>query len=204
MRFKPLLMAVFLFLACSDRLLYRSGANYFPLPRGGQWKYLRDDDTILVEVDTSPAVMANRSCVRVYRNFAPEYYTVSPIEIEKLVITEIARPNKPDTVEFRFGLRYRQPIVLGDSFQDRFDTTLIWGPDTVKFVHSLKVSVIAIDSVLVPAGKFYDCYRLEFCEMVFKPETTITQWEEVLAPDVGVVLRQYPSGEKEGLIEYRR
>ncbi|MEO0005158.1 MAG: hypothetical protein ABIK49_04065 [candidate division WOR-3 bacterium] len=204
MRFKPILITVLIFLGCSDMLLYRSGANYFPLPQGATWKYLFENDTIYVQVDTSPAVIANRNCIRVYRNFAPEYYTVSPTEIEKLIITEIPRPNKPDTVEFRFGLRYRQPLVLGDSFQDSFDTTLFWGQDTVKFLHSLRVRVSAIDSVLVPAGKFYDCYRLEFCEMVVKPETTITQWIEFLAPDVGVVKREYHSGEKECLIEYRR
>ncbi len=204
MRFKPFLIITLFFLACSDTLLYRSGANYFPLPAGAHWKYSLNGDTAYVQVDTIRAVIANENCIRVYRNFAPEYYIVNPSEIQKLIVTAIPAPNQEDTVEFRFGLRYRQPVVLGDWFEDGFDTTIIWGPDTFQFIHTLKVVVVAIDSVAVPAGRFYDCYRLEFAETIIKPDTVINQWVEWLAPDVGVVQRQYPSGEKECLIEYRR
>jgi len=203
MRFRTFLCAVVLGLACSDMLLYRSGANYFPLFPGGKWRYLLDMDTVYVEVDTLPATIADKNCIRVYRNFAPEYYLASPSEIRKLVVSAISRPGGEDTVEFRFGLLYRLPFILGDRFQDHFDTILTWGPDTVQFVHSLDVRVAGIDSVQVPAGTFYECYRLEFTETVVKPETVSTQWVEWLAPEVGVVQRQSGT-EKELLIGYRR
>ncbi|MGQ9707559.1 MAG: TapB family protein [bacterium] len=203
MRFKTLWLVIVLGLACQDMLLYRSGANYFPIFPGGQWRYLLDTDTIIVEVDTRDTTIASKSCVRIYRNFAPEYYIASPNEIWKLVVSTMPRPGGEDTVEFRFGLRYRLPFVLGDRFQDHFDTILIRGPDTVQFVHTFEVRVSGVDSVRVPAGAFFDCYRLEFTELVVKPETVLTQWVEWLAPGVGVVQCQR-GNEKEVLIEYRR
>ncbi len=189
--------------SCSDTLLYRAGANYFPLTAGTGWKYLAGIDTIYVEVDTVPAVMLNQSCIRVYRNGAPEYYLSSPTEIRRLFTNTISRPNAPDTVEHRFALVYQLPFVVGNSYLERFDTTLTYGPDTVKYTHILAVRVAAIENVSTSAGTYYDCYRLEFGEKIFARDTTETTWIEWLAPETGIVRRQTAQGE-EVLVEYRR
>lgn len=192
-----------LLLACSDTLLFRSGANYFPLVPGSRWKYLLGGDTVYVEVDTLPAVQKNQNCIRVYYNAAPEYYTASPTEVRQLVVNTIARPNAPDTVEYRFALRYGLPLVLGNTFGETFETTLVYGPDTLSYRHTLHGRVAAIEEVSTPAGTFYDCYRLEFNERVFARETTETSWTEWLAPEVGLVRRTRET-EQLILIEYRR
>lgn len=193
----------FALLSCSDTLLFRAAADYFPLTPGSHWKYIAGTDTIYVEVDTLPAVMLNQNCIRVYRNAAPEYYLSNPTEIRRLVVNTISRPNAPDTVEYRFGLLYQLPFVLGDSSFDRFDTTLVYGPDTIQFTHLVRAWVAALENVSTSAGDFYDCYRIEFTEKIFARETTETSWTEWLAPEIGIVRRQTAQGE-ELLVEYQR
>lgn len=204
MRFRN--TAVFLFFAffsCSDTLLYRAGANYFPLNPGTRWKYLAAEDTVEVEVDTLPAVMLNQNCIRVYRNAAPEYYLTSPTEVRRLVVNTIARPNAPDTVEYRFSLLYQLPHVVGNIYFDSFDTTLAYGPDTIEYSHFISARVAAVEKVTTGAGVYDDCYRIEFNEKKLAADTTEISWTEWLAPGVGVVRRKSSQGE-EVLLEYQR
>ncbi len=199
--FGLVLLLVGLITGCSERILFRAGRNYFPLSTGRSWKYAVGNDTVFVEVRGDTAVL-NRVCIQVDRNFAPEYYITSPNEVRKLIVTTRPRPGGEDTVEFRFGLLYWLPPVLGNRYQDRFDTTLISGPDTIAFTHLLDVRVGGIETVTVPAGQFADCYRLEFTETTISEDTTITNWVEWLAPDVGVVKRSTGTGD-EVLVEFR-
>ncbi|MCX7733062.1 MAG: hypothetical protein N2248_07880 [candidate division WOR-3 bacterium] len=196
-----LLLLVGLIAGCSERVLFRAGRNYFPLSAGRSWKYALGNDTVYVEVRGDTAVL-NRGCIQVDRNFAPEYYITSPNEVRKLIVTTRPRPGGEDTVEFRFGLLYWLPPVLGNRYQDRFDTTLISGPDTIAFTHLLDIRVGEIETVTVPAGEFEDCYRLEFTETIVSEDTTVINWVEWLAPDVGVVKRSTGAGD-ELLVEYR-
>ncbi|MGQ9678113.1 MAG: hypothetical protein ACUVUD_02390 [bacterium] len=205
MRFNSILL-VFLFLlslfSCSDTFFYRAGADYFPLTPDSRWKYLVGDDTIEVKVDTLPAVMLNQNCIRVYRNAAPEYYRTSPFEIKRLVINTLPRPNAPDTVEYRFILLYQLPFVVGNIYFDRFDTTLIYGPDTVQYSHLIIARIAALEQISVGADNYHDCYRIEFTEKKLAFDTTETAWSEWLAPGIGVVRRQTAQGD-EILVEYQ-
>ncbi len=195
MRFKTALLFLFL-IACSDTLLYRANVNYFPLPYGAQWQYLRSGtDTVSLQVDTAPAILLNQSCVRVYRDYAPEYYTVTPFEIRRLFVNTRSVPGSTEeTLEFRFGLVYQLPLVSGNIYQDSFFDTIIT-PDTLipdtAYSHIIGAEVVGVDSVTTPAGKFYDCYRIKFNEVkVLGAETTRVAWEEWLAPETGVVKRK--------------
>ncbi|MGB9741872.1 MAG: hypothetical protein ACP5JB_04750 [candidate division WOR-3 bacterium] len=192
-------LAVLIF-GCSDRTLFRAGSNYFPLNAGRSWKYLIGDDTVYVEVRGDTAIL-NRGCIQVERNFAPEYYITSPTEVRKLIIETVPRPGGEDTVEYRFGLRYYLPLVEGNRYEDRFDTTLIYGLDTINYTHLLTVNVGKIEPVQVPAGVFNDCYRLDFTETIMKDDTTSRLWVEWLAPGVGVV-RRLTGSDEEVLVEY--
>ncbi len=189
---------------CSERVLFRAGANYFPLFPGAEWCYAIGADTIEVWVDTLPEVKDNQQCIVVYRNYAKEFYITSPTEVRKLFIQTESRPGGEDTVEYRFGLLYSLPLILGDAYRDSYDTTLIWGPDTVVYSRILRVRVAAVENVVVPAGEFFDCYRLEFVDSIVKDTTVvINSWAEWLAPNVGVVKR-ITGGDVEVLVEHRR
>ncbi len=190
-------------LGCSERVLFRAGANYFPLLPGAEWRYARGTDTVEVWVDTLPEVKENQQCVVVYRNYAKEYYVTSPTEVRKLFIQTELRPGGEDTIEHRFGLLYPLPLVEGETYRERYDTTLIWGPDTVAYSHILSVRVAKIESVSVPAGEFFDCYRLEFVDSIVKEMTVVNSWVEWLAPNVGVVKR-VQGNDVEVLVEYQR
>ncbi|MEO0070589.1 MAG: hypothetical protein ABIK39_00680 [candidate division WOR-3 bacterium] len=193
MRFRPGILFLLL-LACSDTLLFRSSADYFPLRSGAQWKYLRNcSDTVYVQVDTSSAVLLGQNCIRVYRNFAPEYYTLSPTEVRRLFLDIFSRPGTTEDTIAWFGLLYQLPLVLGNSYEERFDTTLIWGSDTLKYSHTLTAKVAAIVDTLTPAGTFYDCYRIEFSEKkIIDQETTDVKFTELLAPETGIIARHHP------------
>lgn len=191
MRFRFSILFLFL-LACSDTLLFRSGANYFPLHSGAQWKYLRNgSDTVYVQVDTASASLLNQNCIRVYRDFAPEYYTLSPTEVRRHFLCTFSRPGTTeDTIEW-FGLIYQLPFVLGNSYQEQLDTTIVWGTDTLKYSHTLAAKVAAIVDTVTPAGTFYDCYRIEFSKKaIVGEETTAVKFTEWLAPATGVVGRK--------------
>ncbi len=201
MRFKPLFCLFILFLSCSDTPLFRSGANYFPLTPGSLWKYLLDGDTVYVEVKNDTVIL-NQNAIQVERNSLPEFYLTSPFAIQRLTASTISRPGAPDTVEFRFGLLYQFPLILGSTYGDQFETTLVYGADTVRFSRQLSARVSALETVTTPAGTYYDCYRIDFNEKVFSRDTTETAWTEWLAPDIGVARRQSAAGE-EILVEYQ-
>lgn len=204
MRFKTLFMLTALTaVSCNDSILLRSDANYFPLLPGSSWQYLRGEDTVYVTVDTLSSVILNQPCTRVYRNFAPAYFLAGPTEVRRLSVGVISRPGGEDTVEYRFALLYQLPLVLGNVYNDAYDTTLIWGPDTLNYHHTLNAQVAAIESVATPAGVFYDCYRIDFTETTAARETTQTAWREWLAPGTGVVRRQGVDFE-EILVKYQR
>lgn len=201
MRTAGLVLLLSLVAGCSDRVLFRAGSNYFPLNQGRSWKYLAGNETVYVAVRGDTAIL-NRLCIQVDRNFAPEYYLASPDEVRRLIVTTRSRPGGEDTVEFRFGIVYYLPPLLGNRYQDRFDTTLISGPDTIAFVHILDVRVSGVEALTVPAGSFEDCYRLEFSEVIISGDTTVNNWVEWLAPDVGLIKRSTSAGD-EVLVEYR-
>jgi len=196
-----LAMVLVLASGCSDQILFRAGSNYFPLTAGRSWKYTIGEDTVYVEVRGDTAIL-DRGCIQVDRNFAPEYFITSPTEVRKLIVNTRLRPGGEDTVECRFGVCYYLPLVAGNWYTDRFDTTLIYGPDTINYTHLLEVKVSKVDLVQVPAGSFDDCYRLEFREKIMKDDTTENVWVEWLAPNVGVVKRVQGTVE-EVLVDYQ-
>lgn len=198
------LFAAAMFALSCDSLLFRAGQDYFPLVPGSEWRYAVGTDSVVVTVDTAPAVAANRACVRLYRDLAAQYWVKGSSEVLRLYTRTEILPQGEDTIEHRFGLVYELPFVEGATWQTTFrDTVVVLGTDTIFFAHSLSGRVAAIEDVAVPAGGFSDCYRLELFEEVICRDTTRSQWTEWLAPGVGIVKRR--SGTTEELLtSYRK
>jgi len=195
--------AALLLLSC-DTLLFRAGQDYFPLVPGSEWRYAAGTDTVILSVDTEPAVAAGRSCTRLLRDFAPEYWVKGSSEVLRLFTRTEVLPQGEDTIEHRFGLVYQLPFVEGTVWQETFrDTVVLLGTDTIFFSHSFSGRVAAIEDVAVPAGNYSDCYRLELSEEVVCRDTSRRQWTEWLAPGIGVVKRRVGATE-ELLASYRR
>lgn len=204
MRSSLLAAAAALALLACDSTLFRAGQDYFPLVPGSEWRYAVGSDTVVLAVDTAPAVAADRACTRLYRDLAPEYWVRSSSEVLRLYTRTEVLPQGEDTIEHRFGLVYELPFVEGAAWEVAFrDTVVVLGTDTIFFSHRLTGRVAAIEDVTVPAGSFSDCYRIELFEEVVARDTTRSQWTEWLAPGVGVVRRRSATTE-ELLAAYRR
>lgn len=169
-------------------LLHRSGLDYFPLISGTEWKYLVDSDTAYyVEVvgDTS---VGNITSTVMLVNFLPEFWLREPTRISRFVYRDTLIGSYPDVLEERYGLVYLLPFVSGNSWQDSISRT-VYGLDTFDYCRRLEALVGDPEDVTVPAGTFYDCYRIEFTETTVASDTAVVTSTEWLAPGVGLVKR---------------
>jgi hypothetical protein len=200
---RSLLLLPLLLLGCSG-LLSRSGRDYFPLVRGSTWRFYDGRDTCYVEV-AGDSVVGGRSCIVVTTDFVPGFWikTAPESDARRWTRRTLQRGGTEYVLEQRYALVYLLPLVAGNSWRDEYsDTLVILGVDTLHYRHRLDVRVAAVEPVTVPAGRFEDCYRLEFTETIVAEDSSTVNYTEWLAPDVGPVRRRAGNSELV-LTEYR-
>jgi hypothetical protein len=181
-----LVAAALLLCGCSEMLLHRSSLDYFPLVRGSEWKYLVGEDTAYYLEVLGDTSVGNTTSTAVAVNFLPEFWLKEPTRISRYFYRDTLIGSYPDVLEERYGLVYLLPLVSGNSWQDSFSQTL-YGLDTFDYHRRLEARVSGPEDVSVPAGSFYDCYRIEFTEEIGGADTTTLSSTEWLAPGVGLV-----------------
>jgi hypothetical protein len=178
-------------LSCSDMLLYRASQDYFPLVDGSRWSYQAGAFTSTDSVAGDSAV-ADRSCIVVLRNFAPEFWVKSPTEVRRLMRRTVILGGQEQVLEERYALEYSLPLVEGAAWSEAFrDTLVLLGTDTVLVRDSLICRVTGIEDVSTPAGTFAQCYSIDVRREMHDVADSVAQYTEWLAPGVGVVRRVF-------------
>ena len=168
---------------------FRAGQDYFPLQDGTRWTY---DDAGFTSIDSvaGDSMVLGRNAVVVLRDFAPEMWLKNQTEIRKYVRRTVIRGGAEYVLEERYGLEYQVPLVKGAAWSESFeDTVILMGTDSVFVQDSVAAIVAAIEDVTTPAGTFVQCYRVDFYRVVRTDTTATLQYQEWLAPGVGVVRR---------------
>ncbi len=178
-----------------DPLVYRIGSDYIPMDAvGNTWSYnLSSGGEKLVSVAGS-SVMLRRGCMRVQVNFQDGYWYKGEDYFDEYVKTTYLF-NEEFVLEERWARRLALPLVLGNTWTDEFENTIMVYGEPVKRSVTLDGKVIAIRDVSVPAGRFGQCYvvRLEQVGVIDTPygngSVDSTFVEEYYAPDIGLVKR---------------
>ena len=185
---------VLLILNCNqDKTLLRATSDYFPLQTGIVWYYLNGNETTKVEVvgDTSAL---GQFCYVINRNLADEYWLKDKTAIRKLVQLVTANSGFTDTLEQRFRQYFQLPFISGNSWTEDFsDTITLHSGDQISFKHRITGNILGLeDSLITPAGKFSDVYKLMLVDTVQCNDSLSTKisyyW---LAPDFGIVKQRF-------------
>lgn len=168
---------------------FRAGQDYFPLVQGTRWTYDDGGFTSMDSVAGDSSVLGRRA-VKVLRDFSPELWLKSNSEVRRYVRRTVLRAGSEYVLEERYGLEYALPLVVGMGWSESFrDTVVLLGTDSVFVLDSIAASVAAVEDLATPAGTFVQCYRLDVYRVVRTDSVAVEQYQEWLAPGVGVVKR---------------
>ena len=175
---------------CSDMTFYRARSDYFPLIPGSRWTY-NDAGNTAIDSVVGDSSVADRACVIVLRDYAPEYWTKQLTAVRKFIELSVNRGGQEYVLEERYGLVYALPLVEGATWSESFrDTVVLMGTDTVLLKDSVSGRVAAIEDVRTPAGTFGQCYRVEMYREVAAAEASFAaSYADWLAPGIGLVRR---------------
>lgn len=180
-----------LVLSCnnSDWILYRAGSDYFPLKSSNWWKYESEGITELVEVK-GDTIAYDRSCIHLLRNFTDEYWIKDNSEVKKLILRTINLGGTDFLLQQSWLLQHRLPFMLGSLWSEVFTDTVIILGDSFHLNQTMWRKVIAVENINVPAGTFFQTYKIEFSE-TFTLNDSIEQYSgyEWFAPGVGLIKR---------------
>lgn len=192
-----------------DPLVYRIGSDYIPMDAvGNTWFYnLSSGGEKRVSVAGS-SIMLRRDCMRVQVDFQDGYWYKGEDYFDEYVKTTYLF-NEEFVLEERWARRLALPLVLGNTWTDEFENTIMVYGEPVKRSVTLDGEVVAIRDVSVPAGRFDQCYvvRLEQVGVIDTPygngSVDSAFVEEYYAPDIGLVKRvNLLTLEKEELRDY--
>jgi len=193
---------VLLIVSCNDDwLLYRAGNDYFPLKNGTWWKYESDGVITNIEIQTD-TVINNQPCSHWITNFADEYWSKDNGNIKKIILKTVNYNGTDYVLQQNWLLEYEIPFILGNYWTDTFNDTIVILGDTYRIYHTIWRNVVDIADTSVPAGTFFQTYKLEFSETFMLNDST-EQYSgyEWFAPGIGLIKRIINNSD-EVLIDY--
>lgn len=182
-------------------VLLRASSDYFPIHNGNYWKYQYQNTLIVVEVKND-TVINNTLAKIITRNFENEYWLQNDNELKKLELRYVNYGGIDYPIQNVFLLQYKFPFILGSSWSTTFnDTVNVLGENYV-IKQTIARQVVAIEDINVPAGSFFQTYKIDFIEsFMLNDSTEYYAGSEWYAPDVGLVKRVINHNEQV-LIEY--
>ncbi|MDI6840838.1 MAG: hypothetical protein QMD71_08355 [bacterium] len=196
------LLPLLLLLGCKQSsLLFRAGADYFPLKPENTWVYLHtsysDKDTITLKVIKNE-VIGTRECWLLERNGYPEYWWKDENRVDKFYLQTIFVNGEEDTIASFWLTWLELPFVLGNLWSYMFKEQSYIIGDTIKVDVQVKGEVLDLD------GNDYKV-RVELIEhqesMEFGTSCDTITCYEWYRPNIGVIKRVI-DGVEEKLISY--
>lgn len=188
---KKLFLVFILLLGC-ENIVYRMDNDYFPLKTTNKWEYEDSKGNLrIIEVAGDSTVQGFPSKI-VENNFKPEFWCKTEEKVRKFIVKTINIDGEDDTLEQMYRTYYLLPFIKGDSWESSFGDTLEVYGDSIFFIHKIEGEVLDIeDSVSVPAGVFYEIYKLKLKESFTLNDSTWTDSAyEWYAPGIGLIKRE--------------
>ena len=180
-----------------DGVLRRSGADYFPLRAGSEWRYDLGGTTSLVQV-RGDSLAYNYPVTVVLRDYEEEYWLKSQGDVSRFVSSVVNRGGTDYPLEQRFRRFYVLPFMLGNTWTDDFDDTVSVLGEPIHYRHKIEGKVAAVMPVTVPAGNFAECYEVDRNELLVIDDSVATiTTQEWFAPGVGLVKRVQGASEEQ-------
>jgi hypothetical protein len=184
-------VAILFNLNCNNEnwVLFRASQDYFPLANGNTWHYQTDNTATVIEVNND-TIINNIKATIVTRNFENQYWLKNQGEVKKLTLRTVNYGGNDYTIQASWLLQYRLPFIIGSTWSDVFtDTADVLG-DIYYIKETIARQITAIEHITVPAGSFFETYRIDFvetCQINDSLESyTGSEW---FAPGVGLVKR---------------
>ncbi len=188
---KRLIILIAFLLGC-ENIVYRMDNDYFPLKTTNKWEYEDSKANLrIIEVVGDSTVQGLPSKI-VENNFKPEFWYKTKERVRKFIVKTINIDGEDDTLEQIYRTYYLLPFIKGDSWESNFGETLEVYGDSIFFTHRIEGKVLDIeDSVSVPAGTFYEVYKLRIKEtFTLNDSTWIDSVYEWYAPGIGLIKRE--------------
>lgn len=189
---RKLLVLVIIFLGC-ENIVYRMSKDYFPLKTTNRWEYENTEGNLRVIEVTEDSVVGEFPCKIVLNNFKPEFWYKDEEKVKKFTVKTINIDGEDYTLEEEYRTYYLLPFIKDNTWGDSLKNTLEVYGDSIFFTHQIEGEVLDIeDMVSVPAGDFYEVYKLKIKETFTLNDST---WEDTsyewYAPGIGLIKRRY-------------
>lgn len=182
-------------------LLFRAGADYFPLAAGNTWIYSHievDTSVIILKVIQTESIEGRDSCWLLERNVSPEYWWKDEQGLDKLYLRTKFISGDEITLANFWMPWLKLPLVLNNSWNVTFEQSVKVLGDVIKTKAKVSGKVIALED---------DIYKVQI-ELIEKDSSTnfgfwcdTTVYYEWYEPNVGITKRLYDNVE-EYLVDY--
>lgn len=198
-------------LGCAGRnpLYHRITSDYFPLNEGNQWVYDQESggqQTIRIDQRT---VWSGREAFLVDEDGTQEYWFKDGATFQEYFRGQVLINGDAVTVGEVWETHLKLPLLLGNAWQTSYESsTSAWG-EVLHLNRVRRDTVLAVETIGVPAGTFQDCYKLReetqlsiSSPLLAEPVVETSETFEWFAPGVGMVKRQVSGGETWELVSY--
>lgn len=170
-------------------IFLRASKDYFALQSGNTWQYEIGGVVKIVKVEHD-TVINNISTRIVTIDFQNQYWQKNQSNIKKLSLRQVNYNGNDYTIEQAWLTQYQLPFILGNSWSDTFADTVDLFGDTYYIRETITRQITAIEDVNVPAGSFFETYRIDFIETCqINDSLEYYSGSEWFAPGVGLIKR---------------
>lgn len=188
---RKLLVLVIIFFGC-ENIVSRMSKDYFPLKTTDKWEYEDTEGNLRVIEVTGDSVVKEFPCKIVLNNFKPEFWYKDEEKVKKFIVKTINIDGEDYTLEDEYRTYYLLPFIKNNIWEDSLKNIVEIYGDSITFTHKIEGEVLDIeDMVSVPAGDFYEVYKLTVKETFTLNDSTWGDTSyEWYAPGIGLIKRQ--------------
>lgn len=187
MKYRILLLALFISFCADNHIVQRAAEDYFPLRADYSWRYANENDTVLVEVEPTDTIL-QVECFPVSYNGVVQYLTKSDDAVSKYIRKIYNYAGNDHTIIEDFVVRIELPLISGNSYEYYLADSIYVVGQWIKAEYRISAAVVdfTYDS---DYGDVYEINLLTI-ESVLTPDTSIvdtSEYTEYYAPGVGMI-----------------
>ncbi len=196
------LVTLLFLLSCENHIIERAASDYFPFSEGNWWRYVSNNDTVLVKIEP-PDTILQVECFPVSFGGYVKHLAKDSKAITEYINIVYNFAGDDYTIIDDFIMRIELPLVKGNAWEDSLVDSLNVSAQLIKAKYSISGRVTEYAYV-----DNFDCdvYTIELStiELLTSPDTTLTDTSYVVehyAPDIGLAQFENEDGEYT-LIDY--
>ncbi len=188
---KYLIVPLLFFLSCSDKILQRIVADYYPDKVGASWFYKSDTLELFLKVDAE-TTWANCDATLFLINGTPQYRSKQDDGIYYYFDIKIPYGGFEYPIETRYRRWIEMPLLANNSWGDTFLDSIDVASQPVRIEHRINGRIIGVESIETPFGKFDNVYHLEIINVCRISSSIYSSFDSTLineyyAPDIGLI-----------------